>query len=205
MASTVGILDYGIGNVRSIINAFSHVGAEPELVRVPEQVSNYDRLVVPGVGAFAHVYATLQSSGLIEPLLEAVRGGRPTLGICVGMQILFDRGLEFDGSNGLGLIAGEVRHLKEVVRDNDVRLPVIGWQNTVAGNVPTGKYYFLHSFAAAPVDASVVYETYQLDGHAVTASVVRDNLSGTQYHPERSGKDGLGLLSHFMEKGSIKQ
>lgn len=205
MARTVGILDYGIGNIRSIINAFARVGAEPELICRPEQMGNYNRLVVPGVGAFAQVYATLQSSGLIEPLVEAVRDGRPTLGICVGMQILFERGLEFDGSSGLGLIAGEVRHLKEIVGDSDVRLPVIGWQDTLAGNVPTGKYYFLHSFAAAPVDASTVYETYQLDGHAVTASVARDNLSGTQYHPERSGKDGLALLSRFLEIGTIKQ
>lgn len=205
MDRTVGILDYGIGNIRSIINAFAHVGAEPELIRLPEQMCKHDRLVVPGVGAFAQVYATLHSSGLMEPLLDAVRGGRHTLGICVGMQILFERGLEFEGSPGLGLISGEVRHLKDIVGDSDVRLPVIGWQDTLADSMPTGRYYFLHSFAAAPVDAAVVYETYQLDGHAVTASVARDNLSGTQYHPERSGKDGLALLARFMEKGSIKQ
>ena len=82
---------------------------------------------------------------------------------------------------------------------------MIGWQDTSVGNLPPRRYYFLHSFAAAPADASVVYETYQLEGRRITASVARDNLSGTQYHPERSGKDGLALLSRFMEKGSIRQ
>ena len=204
MASRVGILDYGIGNVRSIINAFAHVGAEPELVRDPDRVGTYERLVVPGVGAFAQVFATLQTSGMVESLQEAVRNGCPTLGICVGMQILFERGLEFEGSPGLGFIGGEVRPVKQIIGETDTRLPVIGWRETSSLEGRTGKYYFLHSFAAVPTDPASVYETYQLDGKPITASVVRKNLSGTQYHPERSGKDGLALLSRFVERGAIK-
>ena len=210
---TVVIVDYGSGNLRSAAKAFARAagdGANGVLVTAePERVAGADRVVLPGVGAFADCKAGLAAlDGMGEALEEAViRRGRPFLGICVGMQLLATRGLEFEVTEGLGWIPGEVRAIEP--KDSALKIPHMGWNTLTVVNPhalldgiktgPSGLHaYFVHSYHLVPDDAASVIALTDY-GCNVTAMVARDNIAGTQFHPEKSQTLGLKLIANFLK------
>jgi imidazole glycerol-phosphate synthase subunit HisH len=203
MAERIALVDYGAGNLRSVENALRAAGAAAvDVTADPEAVRAADRIVLPGVGAFAACMNALAAvPGMIEAMSEvAVKGARPFLGICVGMQLLADRGEEHGVQSGLGWIGGSVRLLAPA--DPTLKVPHMGW-NDVAPDRPhaliiPGEAYFLHSYAfdvADPAHRLAVTD----HGGPVTAAVGRDNIVGVQFHPEKSQAYGLAFLSRFLE------
>jgi glutamine amidotransferase len=210
----VAIIDYGSGNLHSAAKAFERAARESEakarivVTSRPEDVLAADRVVLPGVGAFADCKRGLESvQGMRDALEETVRQrGRPFLGICVGMQLMATRGLEFEVTEGLGWIAGEVRAIEP--KDASLKIPHMGWNtldvlrgHALLDGIATGPKglhaYFVHSFHLAASDrTSVVAETDY--GGPVTAMVAKDNVAGTQFHPEKSQTLGLGLIANFL-------
>ena len=212
---SVAIVDYGSGNLHSAAKAFERSAREsghnqPIVVtRDPDQVRKADRVVLPGVGAFADCRHGLDAvPGMVVALEETVRGkGRPFLGICVGMQLMADRGREYVVTDGLGWIHGEVDRITPT--DPSLKIPHMGWNTLSAGTqhqlldgIPVGPdglhAYFVHSYQLRPADrADAVAEADY--GGPVTAIVARDNMAGTQFHPEKSQKLGLALIANFLK------
>ena len=210
----VAIIDYGSGNLRSATKAFeraareSGIPAEIDLTADAERVRTADRIVLPGVGAYADCAAGLAAvEGMWEAIEEtAIRRGRPFLGICVGMQLMSDRGLEKTVTRGFGWIAGDVKEIEP--NDPELKIPQIGW-NTIHvkhphplfAGIPTGDEglhaYFVHSYHLDSLHEDEVLATTDYGG-AVTAAVGRDNLAGTQFHPEKSQQLGLSLIGNFL-------
>jgi imidazole glycerol-phosphate synthase subunit HisH len=200
-AGRIAVVDYGIGNLASAHKALVHLGADAVLTPDPTVVDGAAGVVVPGVGNFAACVRALRASGLEAPVRTAVADGRPVLGVCVGLQMLFDASDEDDGREpGLGVVAGRVRRLSD--RE---RLPQIGW-NTVevasrsrlfAGLGDAPWMYFVHSYAPVPDDDSIVtgWCTY---GTRFACAIERDNVWAVQFHPEKSGTNGLRLLDNFV-------
>lgn len=212
----VVVVDYGMGNVLSVCRAIQHCGGSPILTSDTKQVEAAERLVLPGVGAFGDCMTALKDRGLLEPILTFVATGRPFLGVCVGMQILHDFGEEFGGAPGLGLIAGRVAQIPTKKEDGNLRkIPHIGWTNvtpprgapadrwsgTIFEDTPQGTpLYFVHSFSSAPVRLEDRLAVADYQGFLVTAAVQRNNITGTQFHPEKSGPAGLKLLTCFLTR-----
>lgn len=201
------ILDYGIGNIRSVSNALTALGAAPEITRDPARIAAADGVILPGVGAFPAGMELLHQHGLVQLIQSHVATGKPFLGICLGMQLLFDKGTEYSLTEGLGLIPGTVDHIG--VTPQEGRLPHIAWTQVTRNEaVPdsmfvgltdeTRRFYFVHSFAARDVPDAFVTGRVSYLGHPVTASVQRGNVWGTQFHPEKSGPSGLALLTNFI-------
>jgi len=196
---TVALVDYGAGNLRSVENALREVGAAVVVTHDPDAVAKADRVVVPGQGSMPECAAAMQRSGVADALRQAVRRGRPVLGICVGLQLLFEDGDEAGGAKGLGLLPGRIARLPA-----DVKLPHIGWSPVrhVGATDPLfaamdGQYvYFAHSYAA-PADApgAALLATH---GRPYCAALAKDNLFATQFHPEKSQQVGLALLERFV-------
>ena len=200
MADRVALIDYGAGNLHSVENALRRVGADVALGS--DGLAKAERIVLPGVGAFGACYSGLASlPGMIEALEGRVlKDGVPFLGICVGMQLLADKGLEHGETPGLGWIGGEVRALEP---SEHVKVPHMGWNDVVvaddaSGLIHPGEAYFLHSYAFDVADnAHVAARTDH--GGSVTAAVARDNILGVQFHPEKSQAYGLALLERFLK------
>jgi glutamine amidotransferase len=200
-APAIAVLDYGMGNLRSVEKALAHVGAAPEITSDHACVRGADGVVLPGVGAFPEAMAAVRSRGLDELVRERVDAGVPTLGICLGMQLLFDASVEQGGAEGIGLLEGTV----EALPSDGLKLPQIGWNpvtwrrpSPLAGALPQPcPFYHVHSFAPAPARGDDVLATATYGGQFVSA-VGRDRLFGVQFHPEKSGAHGLRLLSAFV-------
>ena len=196
---TVALVDYGAGNLRSVENALREVGAAVVVTRDPDAVRRADRVVVPGQGSMPECAQAMQRSGAAEALREAIDRGSPVLGICVGLQLLFEDGEEAGGARGLGILPGRIARLPSTVK-----LPHIGWSpvRRTGPAVPLfapldGEYvYFAHSYAA-PAEASGVALLAE-HGRPYCAALARDNLYATQFHPEKSQRVGLALLERFV-------
>ena len=195
----IGIVDYGMGNLESVRKALATVGFDSQWIRQPADFSACDRIVLPGVGAFGRAMDNLRQSGLIEPLRHAINEGRPFLGICLGLQLLFDTSVEHGKHRGLGLVAGCVKQLPDTVR-----VPHVGW-NTVGqsrkSRLFTGirdqtNFYFVQSYYVEPANPSVVAGTTDY-GASFAAAIEQDNLFAVQFHPEKSQQAGLELLANF--------
>jgi glutamine amidotransferase len=204
---TTLVIDHGRANLYSLTHALAHLGIEHVVSSEPSAIAAASRLVLPGVGAFGDVMKAISERGLVVPLLAAVARKVPTLGICVGMQVLADESEEFGIHKGLGLIPGAVRRLPDPPADmRALRVPNVGWRTLQArpgapvfGDLPTQTMaYFVHSYAFEAADANDVVATIDFNGRPVTAVVSRDNLMGFQFHPEKSGADGLSLIRRFF-------
>lgn len=204
----LAVLDYGIGNLRSAQKALERVGADARLTADPDVVRDADAVVLPGVGAFGACMDALRASGLGAPALDAVASGRPFLGICVGMQMLFDASDEDPATRGLGVIPGRVCWISA-----DVPRPQMQWNRllvadahrcdpVLAALAPEPWMYFVHSLHGVPDDSSVVAATCEYGG-TVNAAFRCGNVLATQFHPEKSGRDGLTLLRSFVEQVAL--
>jgi glutamine amidotransferase len=199
----VTIVDYGSGNLRSVQKAFERLGAQARITDDPQVVAASERVVLPGVGAFGDAMRQLHARGLVAPLLEHIRADRPFFGICMGLQLLFERGWEGGEHAGLGVLAGDVARFDLPA---GMKVPHMGW-NTVewrgrsrsADAVGAGEYfYFVHSYHARPSDPAVVAATTDYGGPFCSA-VSRGRLFATQFHPEKSQAVGMRLLKTFLE------
>jgi glutamine amidotransferase len=208
--SLTGIIDYGVGNVCSVFNAVKAVGGVPVLSASAEELLACDRLILPGVGAFAHGMMELKSSGLDALILEAAKENMPIMGICLGMQMLTEISLEFGETKGLGLVDGIVSLIEPTEPDQLLRLPHVGWKPLTRtsdeaawlfeGVDPAAKFYFIHSFAVSSESAHVA-AIADYDGVSFGAVLSVGNVIGTQFHPEKSGPEGLKMLKNFIIKG----
>jgi imidazole glycerol-phosphate synthase subunit HisH len=208
--STVAILDYECGNVRSIANAFIKIRANPVLTREPRVIQAADALVIPGVGAFANAMEALRHYGLIEQIYRFADSGKRILGICLGMQMLFEQSEEFGISRGLGLIPGEVKKLPVRV-DESIRLPHIGWNMiypSASGNwddsilsdtQPGSKVYFVHSFSPVPQSLRHILSLTRYGDCEFVSAVRSGAVFGCQFHPEKSRETGLAILKQFVQ------
>jgi glutamine amidotransferase len=200
---SIAIIDYGMANLRSVQKAFEEVGTAAEIVSQPEQIKHADKIILPGVGAFQDAVKTLRASGLVEPIKEHIQSGKLFLGICLGLQMLFDVSYEDGEHQGLGIVPGKVVRF-DVDKKQGLKVPHMGWNqlqikrpSPLLKDLPAGcGVYFVHSYYVVPIDASVVATTTDYGGEFVS-SIWRDNLLATQFHPEKSQKIGLQLLANF--------
>jgi glutamine amidotransferase len=207
----VTIIDYGVGNLLSVSRALEQCGAEVVLSADPAVIESSQRVVLPGVGAFADGMNELRERGLVEPLRRYAASGRPFLGICLGMQMLASVSEEFGTHEGLGLIPGRVVALPNVVVDGRVqKIPHIGWDaiavatdgswggSMLAETAQQTSVYLVHSFHVVPDDPAHVLSTYRFGGRPIAAAIRAGNIQGCQFHPEKSGPEGLRMLSAFL-------
>ena len=203
----IAIIDYGIGNLRSAEKAFQHLGLDAHLVRDPEALKDARKVVLPGVGAFGQCMSELRAHNFVVPLLDAVAEGKPLLGICVGLQMLFERSEESPDEKGLGLLKGSVVRFRGAAFEGPeaLKIPEIGWNGLIFpeqrsplfdGLVPDDHVYFVHSFYAQPEDPADVLAWSDYGGK-FCASAGRAKVMGVQFHPEKSQRVGLKILGNF--------
>ena len=201
----IAIVDYGVGNLFSLSSSLKALGLEAEITRAPSRLRAADRIILPGVGAFGDARRKLDDTGLV-PVIQEEAQRKPLLGICLGMQLLFDRSFEYGEHAGLGLIPGEVADLRDDLTDKTLKVPHMGWNSLqLQKGDPLFKYfrdseyvYYVHSFYAKDCAASTL-ATSQYGNVAVTGVVRNGHVYGTQFHPEKSGDAGLRLLKAFAE------
>ena len=200
----LAIIDYGVGNLFSLVSSFSAIGVDAVVTSDPEVIKNADRLILPGVGAFCDASKKLFASGLCEIIKEKVANGTPLMGICLGMQMLFEKSFEYGEHPGLGLLKGKVIGMEGTIPEN-LKIPHIGWNPLkFARKSPLFKYitegdcvYFVHSFYAVDCEDSLLATAEY--GKDLTAAVGKGNIYGCQFHPEKSGNVGLKILKAFSE------
>ena len=200
----LAIIDYGVGNLFSLKSSIEAIGVESVITSDADTIKQADHIILPGVGAFGDAIDKLRQTGLDKTVIECAAAGKPLLGICVGMQMLFARDYEYGEHDGLNLIPGEVRDIREIV-DHSLKVPEIGWnalkftrESKLFRDVADGSYvYFVHSYSAVKCEPYISALTdYSTD---ITASVESGNVYGTQFHPEKSGPVGLKILKNFCE------
>ena len=200
----IAIVDYGVGNLFSLKSSFDAIGVDCVVTAEKAVLRSADKILLPGVGAFADAAGKLRDSGLADLLRELTAAGKPLLGICLGMQLLFEKSYEYGEHEGLGLIPGAVRPIRDVI-PQDYKIPHIGWNALhFKQTCPIFRYlsegdcvYFVHSFYAADCDSCVTATAEY--GAELTAAVARGNVYGCQFHPEKSGNVGLSILKAFAE------
>lgn len=201
----VAIIDYGVGNLFSLKSSFAAIGQEAIVTSDKNEIRKAEKIILPGVGAFEDAARKLRESTLADLLLEEAAKGKPIMGICLGMQLLFEESHEYGRHRGLGLIPGAVKPIADVI-PKDLKIPHIGWNALSFGGKshPLWKYinegdhvYFVHSFYAAECEESVIATAEY--GAPLTAAVAKGNVLGCQFHPEKSGEVGLNILKAFCE------
>lgn len=203
----IAIVDYGVGNIFSLYSSFGNIGTEAVLTSDADKIRAADKIILPGVGAFGDAAEKLKASGLADVVLEQAQMGKPLLGICLGMQLLFEKSWEYGEHDGLGLIKGKVVTMEGVVPEG-YKVPHIGWNSLL---FPKGKersplfryieegdfVYFVHTYFGTNCEDSVIATTEY--GTDLTAAVAKDNVYGVQFHPEKSGTVGMKILKGFIE------
>ena len=200
MSEKIVIIDYGMGNLHSVNKALKAVGAEVEVTSQAAAIASADKIILPGVGAFGDCMTNLEKYGLVPVIQEVLASGKPFLGICLGLQLLFEGSEEAPGVKGLGYFKGQVERIK-----TGLKVPHMGW-NSLRLKTPSpllskvdGEYvYFVHSFQAVPEDANIIIAVCDY-GTEVTAAVGKGSVQAVQFHPEKSSKVGLGILQAFKE------
>lgn len=206
----VTIVDYGLGNMYSVARLFRTIGAEVTIASDPAEIRAAERLVLPGVGAFRDGMAGLQVRGLVEPIREVAASGRPLFGICLGMQLIMTEGTEFGRIKGLGLISGTVVTFGADGQPVHGKVPHVGWSRlapqlpwsgSALGTTPPGSsVYFSHSFFPEPTDTSVILATATHAGIDFCSYIRKDNIEASQFHPDMSGRVGLGIAAAFTDR-----
>lgn len=202
----IAIVDYGVGNLFSLSSSFAAIGIDAVATADPDVIRSAEKIVLPGVGAFEDAAKKLSHTGLGDLIVEEAKRGKPLLGICLGMQMLFDRSFEYGEHKGLGLIKGEIRPIADVIA-KELKIPHIGWNRLIfKKNSILFKYisegdfvYFVHSYYATSCEESISSTSEY--GAELCASVESGNIYGCQFHPEKSGKVGLNILRAFAEMG----
>ncbi len=201
----IAIIDYGVGNLFSLKSSFNAIGADITVTDSEEIIRSADKIILPGVGAFSDAIAKLRATGLDKVLIDEAQKGKPVMGICLGMQMLFEKSFEYGEYDGLGLLKGNVVGMQGVLPE-ELKIPHIGWNalHFKQNNCPLFKYikendcvYFVHSYFAEDCDESVAATTEY--GKELTAAVAYKNIYGCQFHPEKSGDVGLNILRAFCE------
>ena len=202
MTNRAGIIDYTMGNLRSVQKAIESVGAEADIVSDPEDLKNYSHIILPGVGAFRDAISELRKSGMAEAFIDMVKSGRPCLGVCLGLQLLFEKSFEEGEHTGLGLLKGDVVRFEP---QEGLKIPHMGWNHLIiqrpdpllAGIGESPCVYFVHSYHAQAADPHDVLATSD-HGSPFVAAVGRGNLRACQFHPEKSQAVGLKIYDNFM-------
>ncbi len=203
----VAIIDYGVGNLFSLRSSFAAIGTEAEVTSDPETIRKAERVILPGVGAFGDAANKLRESGMDAVVKEEASRGKPLMGICLGMQLLFERSFEYGEYEGLGLLKGEIRPIAEQIPAT-LKIPQMGWnalkiirKSPLLRYTKNGEYvYFVHSYSAVKCEDSLLASTEY--GAELTACVGKGNVFGCQFHPEKSGEAGLKILKAFCETGA---
>lgn len=201
----IAIIDYGVGNLFSLTASLKSLGADVVVTNKKEEIIAADRIILPGVGAFEDAIAKLRATGLVDTIIGETEKGKPLLGICLGMQLLFEKSYEYGEHEGLGLVKGVVASIQEDLNDKTLKVPHIGWNSLqLRGNDPLFKYindgdyvYYVHSFYGRDcIENTIATSNYDI---TITGAVRSGSVYGTQFHPEKSGKVGLKILKAFME------
>lgn len=201
----VAIIDYGAGNLSSVKKALDYLGAENEITQDREKILSASHIILPGVGSFADAMHSMKERGLVDVVKEAAASGKPFLGICLGLQLLFESSEESPGVEGLGILKGRI---VEIPKDNGLKVPHMGWnsisvkqKNGIFKDIDDESYfYFVHSYYLKDAEEDVVAATTEY-GVSIQCAVQKGNLCATQFHPEKSSKVGLKLLENFLGKG----
>lgn len=199
----IGIIDYNMGNLASVYNACHLLDAKASIVKDPNELKNFDRIILPGVGAFADAMEHLNETGMKEAILEYSKSGKPMMGICLGMQLLFESSQEFGHSDGLGLINGEVVKFEKTKMHEDFKIPHMGWNTIINKQHPLFEglknpyLYFVHSYHAVTTEENIIGKTVY--GYEFVSAVNKDNIYGFQPHPEKSHDNGLQILKNFTK------
>ena len=198
MKKQISLIDFGAGNLHSVYKAFKYIGADIEITKDPSIIEKSDAVVFPGVGAFGSTMESIRKSNLAEPIIKSARSQKSFLGICMGMQVLFEEGEENPGVKGLGVFKGKVVRFKKAKK-----VPHIGWNNVQMQNVEyrmqNSNFYFVHSYYVVPEDKSIIYGETEYDSEKFTSIIIKNNLTAVQFHPEKSGEVGLELLKSFVQ------
>lgn len=207
----IAIVDYGVGNLFSLKSSFAHIGIDAIVTGEKEIIEKADKIILPGVGAFGDAIGKLKSTGLDIVVKDEAKKGKPIMGICLGMQLLFEKSFEYGEYEGLGLIEGEIRPISDVI-DKNLKIPHIGWNPLIlkGEKSPIFKYlndgdcvYFVHSYYGTGCEKSTIATAEY--SRELTAAVAKNNVFGCQFHPEKSGNVGLGILKAFCEIGGIEE
>lgn len=199
----IGIIDYNMGNLASVYNACHLLDAKASIVKDPNELKNFDRIILPGVGAFADAMSNLNETGMYQAIHEFAKTGKPMIGICLGMQLLFESSQEFGHSDGLGLINGEVVKFDKTKMHEDFKVPHMGWNTIINNNDPlfdglkNPYLYFVHSFHAVTSEENIIGKT--IYGYEFVSAVKKDNIYGFQPHPEKSHDNGIKILKNFTK------
>jgi len=205
----IAVIDYGVGNLFSLLSSLNYVGLDTKLTNDIEEIKNANGIILPGVGAFRDAIGNLEKYGLKETLINEAKKGKPFLGICLGMQMLFEKSYEYGEYEGLGLINGTVEEIKKYIPENsDLKIPHMGWNSLIINerfkddkilkDVDNNEYvYYVHSYFAKTDTKNIV--TYSEYGTKIPGIVKNENVYGMQFHPEKSGDTGLKLLKNWGE------
>lgn len=198
----IGIIDYNMGNLASVYNACHLLDTKASIVKDPNELKNYDRIILPGVGAYKDAMSHLNETGMKDAIYEFSNSGKPMIGICLGMQLLFESSTEFGFTEGLSLIEGEVVKFDKSKMNEDFKIPHMGW-NTISSNghdlfkgLEDPYLYFVHSYHAQTAEKNIIGKTTY--GYEFVSAVNKDNIYGFQPHPEKSHENGLRILKNFM-------
>jgi glutamine amidotransferase len=207
MKKKISIIDYGAGNILSVNKAFCACGAKVEVLSEPKKIKDASFLVLPGDGSFKFAASQLKKKGLFEIIKKHVKKGNPLLGICLGMQLLLSKSEEFGKSTGISIIKGDVIKIKRKNSDN-LKLPVIGWHSLIVKkknsqfkaikSLNNKEFYFIHSYQAIPDNKNDILAYYKYGNEKITALIRKENVIGMQFHPEKSGKNGIQLIKTFL-------
>lgn len=210
MSKKVVIIDYSLGNMFSVQQAFAHFGIKAVVTSNKLEIESSDAIVLPGVGAFAEAMNNLNSLDLISPIKSAIQKGTPFLGICLGLQLLFDSSEEFGATMGLSVIPGNIKRFS--FDNKKIKVPQMGWnniiepslgkwKNTALNNIKNNEFmYFVHSYYANPTNKEHVLCETEYEGIRYCSAVIKDNVMATQFHPEKSGTEGLKIYKNWIEK-----
>ncbi len=205
MSQKIAIIDYKMGNLSSVKNAFLKFNVEPDIIEESSALKKYDKIILPGVGAFADAMIHLKENGLDEAILEFVKSGKPLFGICLGMQLLFEKSEEFGSHNGLGIISGDIKYFDSSRFAHRLKIPHMGWNKMfVQKKSPLFKgcednfyLYFVHSYHVVCEEKYIIGKTFY--GYDFASAVQKDNVFGFQPHPEKSHNNGLKIIENFIK------